>query len=157
MKKEYKPLLDRLNESRNKYQQLTGTPNKTILKEEKQGGKAPPADDCCIKWKWVSNDQTAGGWFCVKEKPDCPASGVVIPLDPVLAGIETFNNGIDDKVQMKEDILNERPEPMCCDCWELSGIGSGWVNNGDGRWRCCGHRPCTKMFGKAQYPTGMEG
>ena len=31
MKKQYRPLLDRLNESRNRYQQLTGTSNKTIL------------------------------------------------------------------------------------------------------------------------------
>jgi hypothetical protein len=150
MKKQYRPLLDRLNESRNRYQQLTGTSNKTILKEDKFGGK-PPSDECCLKWKWVNDGGTAGGWLCVKEKRDCPDSGVVVPPDL-------------DKVQMKEDfgsmeedILNERPEPMCCDCWELSGVGSGWVNNGDGRWRCCGWRPCTKFFGKAEAPTGMEG
>ena len=35
MRKPYKPLIQRLNESRNRYQQLTGTSNKTILRENK--------------------------------------------------------------------------------------------------------------------------
>ena len=107
-----------------------------LINEDMEGGK-PPGEECCLKYVWEDNR-----WNCVKEKPDCPAGGTVIAPDL-------------DKIQMKEgsrgireERLNEKKEAMCCDCWEFSGFGNYWVNGGDGKWRCCGWRPCGKFFGK---------
>ena len=111
-----------------------------LINEDMEGGK-PPGEECCLKYVWEDNR-----WNCVKEKPDCPSGGTVTPIDL-------------NKIQMMEDFgrLNEKAEKMCCTCWILKGVGSEWVNNGEGQWKCCGYTPCSKMWTKIDGPIGTVG
>jgi hypothetical protein len=128
MKKPYKSLVEKLNESRNLYQQLTGTSNKTIIRENKQllnlsklrenKQLINEADD------WVDIDCCSPDYYCIcratvvngTANNCCTTDCNPVPCTSGFPDDDKITRGGGEKMDKKE--MNEQTNPF-------SGGGSG--------------------------------